>query len=77
MSWLSKKVGGWWDKASGQNQKFDPNKLGSQYDTAMQGVNQGYDKISDYAEGMMDPYSQQNNAQRSMMNQQGADAAAQ
>jgi len=77
MSWLSKKVGGWWDKASGANQKYDPNQLGNEYDTSMQGVNAGYDKISEYAEGMMDPNSQQNQNQRSMMNQQGADAAAQ
>ena len=59
MSWLSKKVGGWWDKASGANQKYDPNQLGNEYDTSMQGVNAGYDKISEYAEGMMDPNSQQ------------------
>jgi hypothetical protein len=73
MSWLSS----WWDKASGANQKVDPNKLGTQYDESMSGVNQGYDKLSDFASGMMDPYSQQNMAMRSSMNQQGADAAAQ
>ena len=39
MSWLSS----WWDKASGANQKVDPNKLGAQYDDAMAGVTTGYD----------------------------------
>jgi hypothetical protein len=72
MSWLSS----WWDKASGKNQKYDPKKLGTEFDTAMGDVNKGYDKISAYAEGMMDPNSQQNMAQRAMMDAQGADAAA-
>jgi len=72
MSWLSS----WWDKASGANQKIDPNKLGTQYDDAMAGVTAGYDKISEFAGGMMDPSSQQNMQMRAMMDAQGADAAA-
>lgn len=66
----------WIDKMSGASMKTDVNQFMTDYDTAYDPVNKNYEKMQGIAEGMMDPYSQNNLRQRSLITDMGADAAA-
>lgn len=66
----------WYDKMSGKSMQTDEKKFMSQYDDAYADVNANYANMQGIAEGMMDPYSANNLRQRNIIQDQGADAAA-
>lgn len=72
MSWLTN----WYDKVSGRDQMVDTGDLGDSYDAAFDEVTKGYSALKKKAEGMMDPYSQENRRQLAMMENQASDQAA-
>ena len=72
MSWLSK----WIDKRTGANKAIDVEAQQTRYNTAMSGVNQGYNKMMGIAEQQMDMDSDMNRNRLAMMEASSADNAA-
>lgn len=63
-------------KLSGASLKTDVGKLGQRYDDEYSDVTAGYDKLSSYASGMMNPMSSQNLRMKSLMSDDLSDNVA-
>ena len=66
----------WFDKMSGKSMMVDEGKFAQRYDDAYADVNKNYANMQGIAEGMMDPYSQNNLRQRNLIMDESADASA-